>query len=49
MYKIKNNTNQTFQFINGKTLKPYGIIYVETINDQIKSLQKKGIVLVTSR
>lgn len=46
MIKIKNNTNQVFQLISGKTLRAYDTITVSSIDDQLRHLEKMGIVKI---
>jgi hypothetical protein len=46
MIKIINKTAQTFQLVDKKILKPHGTLVIQEINEQIKSLEKKGLIII---
>jgi hypothetical protein len=45
-YKIVNKTNQTIPIINYGYLASYGEMPVASITDQMKNLEKRGLIAV---
>jgi DNA-binding MarR family transcriptional regulator len=46
IYKIKNKTNQYFQLIGFGYLSDYGELKVTEITDQMKKLEKMGLISI---
>jgi hypothetical protein len=46
LIKIKNKTNQYFQLIDYGYLPSYGEILVSEVNEQMRSLEKKGLISI---
>lgn len=46
VYKIKNKTNQYFQLIENGYLPSYGEIHVTSLNEQLKTLERKGLISI---
>lgn len=46
MYKVSNKTNQTFMLTEDGYLYPYKFIIVTKKNEQIISMEKKGLITV---
>jgi hypothetical protein len=46
MIKIINKTSQSFQLVDKKILKPHGSLIIKEIDEQIKSLEKKGLIII---
>jgi len=47
-FKIKNKTDQYFQLINYGYLNSYGEIQVTEITDQLKNLERMGLISIKS-
>lgn len=47
MYKVKNNSNQVFQLIDGLKLKAYETIYVNELTEQLNKLQDLKLVTIS--